>query len=528
MPMATILETLAIAIQHLEAGRFQAVEQICQHILAQKPDQADTIHLLGVLAYQTHHYESAAEQIGRAITLRPTEAAFYTSLGNVFQAQRKPDEAIACFRQSLALQPEHAETYNNLGMALYEQGQLGEAAVAFRSALQRKPTLAQAHNNLGNALQGQRKHSAAVDCYRRALELNPADAPAHSNLANALRQLGRFDEALTNYARALELRPDYATAHCGRAMLRLLVGDFETGWSEYEWRWKTRQAHEREFSKPRWEGLPLGNATILVHDEQGFGDTFQFVRFASLVKNLNPSATVIVECQQSLLKVLASCPGVDRIIPRGDDLPPFDYQVPLLSLPAIFRTTPRTIPATVPYLSPDPALVALWRERLRPLNGFRVGINWHGRPGTLDFSRRNLPLEEFSAVGAIPGVDLVSLQIGEGREQLPAAIHNGLPIVDLGDDFDADRGPFMDTVAVMMNLDLVITSDTSIPHLAGALGVPVWLALPTIPDWRWLLGRDDSPWYPTMRIFRQTVAGDWSEVLAQMVAELHNVLTFAR
>jgi tetratricopeptide (TPR) repeat protein len=526
--MATTSETLAIAAQHLQAGQFQAVEHICQQLLARDPDQADALHMLGVLAYQTGSYELAIEHIRRAIASRGTQAAFHASLGIVFQAQRNLPAAIACFHRALELQPEHAETHNSLGTALHDQEQLEEAAAQYRRAIALKPQLAAAHNNLGNVLQSQRKHAEAVDSYQRALELNPVDAHANSNLANAFRNLGRFDEALASYARALELNDEYATAHCSRAMLRLMLGDFENGWPEYEWRWKTRQALKRDFSAPRWDGNPLGTKTILLYDEQGFGDTFQFVRFASLVKEQNPAATVILECQRPLVGALAGCLGVDQIIPRGEALPSINFQTPLLTLPAILGTSLRTIPASVPYLSADPALVTVWRERLRLPTGLRIGINWHGRPGTQGFSRRNLPLRHFALLAAVPGVHLVSLQIGEGREQLPVAINGGLCIADLGDDFDTIRGPFVDTAAVMLNLDLIISSDTSIPHLAGALGVPVWVALPLIADWRWLLDRQDSPWYPTMRLFRQEVAGDWQHVIADMAAELHQLVKLVR
>jgi tetratricopeptide (TPR) repeat protein len=522
--MPTISEALTTAAQQLQAGQFRAVEEICRQILVRDPSQADALHMLGVLAYQTGRYELAIEHINQAIRSRGTQAAFHASLGIVFQAQKDLDNAIACFRRALELEPNHAETHNNLGIALHDQEQLDQAAAEYRRAVALKPQLAAAHNNLGNILQTQRKHAAAVESYQRALELNPADAQANSNFANALRNLGRYDEALARYARALELKSDYAAAHCGRAMIQLLLGDFESGWPEYEWRWKTRQAAAREFSPPRWQGEELGARTILLYDEQGFGDTFQFVRFAHLVKAQNPAATVILECQRPLVNVLTSCSGVDLIIPRGDGLPTFDCHVPLLTLPAVFRTSLQTIPAAIPYLLAEPTLVTLWQERLRPLTGLRIGINWHGRPGTQGFSRRNIPLEDFAPLATLPGVHLVSLQIGEGREQLPGAIHQGLPIVDLGEQLDAVHGPFMDTAAVMMNLDLIITSDTSIPHLAGALGVPVWLVLPLIADWRWLLDRQDSPWYPTMRLFRQKIAGDWCDVIAELSGEVHRLL----
>jgi len=259
----------------------------------------------------------------------------------------------------------------------------------------------------------------------------------------------------------------------------------------------------------------------LLHAEQGLGDTIQFIRYASLVNRM--FANVFVEAQKPLLKLLANVSGIDRLIASGVDLPASDFHAPLFSLPAIFKTSVDTIPAKVPYLFADPSIESHWRKRLEQVPGFRIGINWHGRPGKGAFRYRNIPLECFAPLADLPGVQLISLQKGAGRSEL---IDSKLAqrVLDFGDEIDQDHGAFVDAAAIMKNLDLVIACDTSIPHVAGALGVPVWLALPFAPDWRWLLDRKDSPWYPTMRLFRQTTRGDWtgvfSEIQTAILAEL--------
>jgi hypothetical protein len=324
------------------------------------------------------------------------------------------------------------------------------------------------------------------------------------------------------------LKPDYADAHWNLSLLVLRFGDFEQGWVEHEWRWKIDQTQPREFSKPRWDGEALEGQTILLHAEQGFGDTIQFVRYAALVKERNPGAGVVVQCQKRLVNLLRTCRGIDRLVLEGGELPAFDVHAPLLSLPGILKTTLETIPADVPYLFADEGLVAKWKAKLDAVKGFRVGINWHGREGNVESRRRDVPLEFFEGLAQVPGVRLVSSQKGEAAtrsevggqgSELGETDAARPTIVDVGE-FDTDSGAFMDTSAIMMNLDLVITSDTSVAHLAGALGVPVWVALPFVPDWRWLLDRSDSPWYPTMRLFRQKRIGDWMGVFEEIRAAL--------
>ena len=541
--MATISEALTIAIQHHQAGRLQEAEQIYRQVLQVDPANADALHLLGLVAHQSGQHVTAVELMQKAIVRQPNAAVCHNNLGEAYRALQRWSEAEASCRRAIELQPDFAAAHVNLGGVLKCQGQLAEAIACYRRALQLEPDYADAHLNLGNVLADQGQRAEAVACYRRAIALDPhaADAYAnlaallteegqldeavaccrralqlkpdaadvHVNLAIALKDQGKLDEAIACYDRALELEPDLAAAHCDRAFLWLLGGNFAQGWPEYEWRWRTKDFAPRNFPQPLWDGKSLAGKTILLHAEQGFGDTFQFVRYTSIVKKLG--GTVILECQKALLGLLERCPGVDQLIGHGNDLPAFDVHAPLLSVPGILKTSLDTIPAAVPYLFAAPALIEYWREKLREVRGYKIGINWQGRPGQGSWLARNIPLQQFAGLAEIPGVRLMSLQKGAGREELAQAREH-FPIVDLGEEVDQANGAFVDTAAIMRNLDLVITSDTALPHLAGGLGIPVWLALPFAPDWRWLLDRSDSPWYPTMRLFRQKERGNWQGV----------------
>jgi hypothetical protein len=362
----------------------------------------------------------------------------------------------------------------------------------------------------------------AIAACKRALELAPNYAEAHCNLGAAYHWRGDWEQAKACFDRSLAIEEHSASARANRSALMLLKGDMEHGWPEYEWRWKVEGLAPRRFAQPPWRGEALEGRSILLHTEQGLGDTIQFIRYAELLKRRG--ATVFVECQQPLMKLLASSPDVDGLITQGDDLPQFDFQAPLLSLPAVFKTTLDTIPAPVPYLFAKPSLVSRWRDELKRVGEFRIGINWKGRSEKGPWLQRNVPLELFTPLARVPGVRLISLQKGEGRRDL-AALADRTDVVDLGQDVDSAEGAFMDTAAIMKNLDLVITSDTAVPHVAGALGVAVWVVLPYVPDWRWLLERSDSPWYPTMRLFRQKVAGDWAGVFEEVGAALRALVT---
>jgi tetratricopeptide (TPR) repeat protein len=542
--MATISQALAIAIEHHQAGRLEAAEQIYRQILRAEPNRADAWHLLGVIAHQVGKHETAVEYIGRAIGLNATEADFpsnlgaaycalcrfpeavacyrralelrpdfaaaHFSLGNAWKYQGKLDEAIVCYRRALELEPDSADAHNNLGVALNDQGNPQEAAASCRRALELQPDFADAHSNLGNALRDQGKLDEAVACYRRVLDLKPNVADVHFNLGNALKDQGQWDEAMVCYRRALELKPDFANARLNHSLLSLLTGDFEHGWAEYQWRWKTTQCPPRDFSQAPWDGQPLEGRTILLHAEQGLGDTIQFVRYAALVKQRG--GVVVLECQRPLLSLLTSCEGIDRLVGKGEDLPAFDVQASLLSLPGIFHTALGDIPARIPYLFADPRLAEHWRTELSPGAGLKIGIFWQG---TSKDPARVIPLTCFEPLVGLPGVRLFSLQKEAGVEQLQEAAGR-FPVTELGSRLD----DFMDTAAVVVNLDLVITCDTALAHLAGSLGAAVWVAIPLVPDWRWLLDRSDSPWYPTMRLFRQERRGDWQGVFQRIEAAL--------
>jgi hypothetical protein len=323
---------------------------------------------------------------------------------------------------------------------------------------------------------------------------------------------------------ALRLDPQSASTHWNRALALLQGGDFERGWREYEWRWQRAGAQPRvSTDRPPWDGRPLDGRAILLWCEQGLGDALQFARYAPLVQR--HGGRVLLQCPGLLRALFRTLPGVDHLLTEGEALPSFDVHAPLLSLPALVGTTLATVPAEVPYLSADPARVEAWRQRLAAVPGLRVGVAWQGNPHHKWDRHRSVPLTAFAPLARVTGVRLVSLQKGPGAEQLPA-LKDRLRVVDFGDEFGAS-GPYPDTAALMRCLDLVVTVDTATAHLAGALAVPVWVPLSTIVDWRWLLGRQDSPWYPSMRLFRQTQLGDWAPVFDRMAEELRALVAQA-
>jgi len=490
----------------------QAAEAAYREVLNGDPNHAQAWHCFGKLAHQAGDLEAANRCIARAIGLKPDYAEAHLDLGNVFKDQGRRDEALACYRKAVELKSDYAEAHCNIGLAAHDAGKFDEAVAHYRQAIGLKPDFAEAHYNLGNALQEFGDNDAALASYRRALGLKPEFAEAHNSLGVVYQQMGDLEQAATCYRRALELNAALADANCNYAQLLLLTGDFLPAWPRYELRWGRTGSQPRRFRQPQWDGGPLTGKTILLHAEQGLGDTIQFIRYVPLVKQLG--ARVILACQPELLPLLANYPGVDQLVGAEVGRLAFDVHAPLLSLPGIFKTTLDTIHAKSPYLAADPALVVQWRDKLSAIQGFRIGINYRGTPR---LRQRDIPIDCFAKLGELPDVRLISLQ--KGRVGSAHAT-----IVDLGPDFDTAHGAFMDTAAIMMNLDLVITSDTSIPHLAGALGVPVWVALPYIPDWRWLLDRADSPWYPTMRLFRQKQPGDWAGVFAEIEAALRELL----
>jgi len=576
----TVAETLALAVQYHQAGDLAQAEHLYRHILTVDPNHATALHLLGVVEHQRGKNDRAVEHIARALRLKPDYAEAHSNLGVVLKDLGRLDEAVASHREALRYRPDYADAHNNLGVALRELGRLDEAVLCYRQALRFQPDDPVVLNNLSIALQEQGRLGEAIACYRESLRLSPSYAEAHSNLAGALREQGHLAEAIASYRQALSCkpdsaavhnnlgialqeagrlaeavahfrqavhlqpefadahnslgvtlveqgqvaeaeasyrqalryRPDHAAAHRNLGMALLLLGRFAEGWPEYEWRRRCPEFRLPLFPQPWWDGSDLGGKTILLSAEQGLGDTLQFIRYAALVKERG--ARVIVGCPKPLARLLATCPGVDRVVTSGAELPPFDVQAPILSLPGLFQTTPATIPAPVPYLSADAASVERWRREVGSGREFQVAIAWQGNPTNVD-RQRAVPLVQFAPLARVAGVRLIGLQKDYGREQLPPLAAR-LGLLDLGCRVD----DFLDTAAVLANVDLVITVDTALAHLAGTLGVPVWVALRSAADWRWLRQREDSPWYPTMRLFRQTEPENWEEVFARIAREL--------
>jgi tetratricopeptide (TPR) repeat protein len=478
-----------------------------------KPDYAEAYNNLGSALMRQHKLDDAIACYRTALRLKPDFANSYYNLGMLFKAQGKLDDTVTAYRTAVTLKPDYAEAYCDLGIALKDQGKLSDAIACYRTALKLKPDYAVAHNNLGNALLGEGKLKEAIASYQTALRLKPDNAVTHNNLGNAFMDQGKLDAAVACYETALALNPDYADAHVNRAQAWLLSGDWQRGWPEYEWRWQTKGVAPRPLGRPLWDGSPLIGKTILLHAEQGFGDMIQFVRYASVVKQLG--GAVLLVCPKPLHALLHGCPGIDHLIGQGDDLPAFDAHASLMSLPGALKTSVNSVPAQIPYLFANPVLIEQWRNRLGELDGFKIGICWQGNPKYRGDCFRSIALRFFAPLAQVPGMRLITLQKGVGTEQLEE-VRNLFTVTELAGDLDERSGQFMDTAAVMMSLDLVITSDTAMAHLAGALGVSVWVALPYAADWRWLLDRSDSPWYPTMRLFRQSEPANWPGVFEKI------------
>lgn len=478
IPAATRLFAEAVALH--QRGDLEAAEVRYRQVLGLQPGHADALHHLGLIAYAAGLLDEAAGHIGESLRRKPANAAAHANLALVHHARGDYAGALAECDTALRLQRQFPEAHYNRGNALRELGRLDDA----------------------------------IASYERALRLRPDFVGPLVNRARTLRDLGRFDAALAGNARAIALAPELAEAYLNQAMIHLLRGDFEKGLPEFEWRWRDAQlaAARRDFPVPQWQGDsdPAGRR-VLVHAEQGLGDTLQFARYAPLLADRG--AHVVLEVQPPLRDLLRSLPAEVEVIARGDPLPAVDLHCPLLSLPLAFGTRLGSIPAPVGYLQADAARVSRWQARLGPATGPRVGLVWSGNPDHNNDRNRSLPLAALAPVFR-PGFEFVSLQPAIRPCDQPALQSGQLPLRHFGDDLQ----DFADTAALASCMDLVIAVDTAGAHLAGALGRPLWLLLPWLPDWRWLLERDDSPWYPTARLFRQPRAGDWAGVLEAVSA----------
>jgi tetratricopeptide (TPR) repeat protein len=516
-PMTSRVEEAAAAnrqaINLAMQGRLAESITSFEQALRLNPNYPDAHNNLANVYYFQKRYEEAVACYERALRLRPDFAEALNNLGNSLSCLKRHAEAEVNCRKALALKPDFAGAHNNLGVALKGLRQTDEAIDCYRRALRLQPDFTEAHHNLAMALAEKDDLAGAAACYRQTLRLKPDHAEAHWGLAIVLGEMGQQTEALRCFEQAIRYKPDYAEAHLGRGLTLLMLGRLEEAWPEYEWRRQCRELPRLSTTQPAWDGSPLKGRPILLAVEQGLGDTLQFIRYAPLVHQRGGRVTVW--CPGEVKSLLATCPGVENLITDAGDWQHTHAQ--LLSLPGLFGTSLKSIPAEVPYLSADPALVERWRQELGGKPGLKVGLVWQGNRDHPRDRFRSVPLTRFEPLTRVAGVRLFSLQLGAGSEQLPEWEHRQA-VTDLGGRLD--RKSVMDTAALVAALDLVITVDTGMAHLAGALGRPVWTLLPFVPDWRWLLDREDSPWYPSMRLFRQTQPGDWESVVGRVAVAL--------
>ena len=494
----------------LDLGRPEQAVACFERALRHRPDAIELHNDLGLALHGLGRDVEAVASYRNALVLRPDAVEILDNLAAALRGLGQLEEAQGCYERALAAQPGHFESLVGLGVVLRDRGQAAEAVARYEQAVAAAPDHPDLHNNLGVALVDLGRLQEAVSHYEQVLARQPERAETHSNLGVALQRQGRYAEALSCYARALALRPDYTEAHFNRAVALLMTGEFDPGWEEYEWRFAVMR-YDRRFDAPLWSGEGLDGKTILIHAEQGFGDTLQFVRYVPAVAERGGS--VVLEVPQPLVRLARTVAGAARVIGAGDRLPDFDCHCPLLSLPRVFKTDLPTIPDAVPYLGFPPDMAVEWDERVAAAPGLRVGLVWAGTTvGAID-------LRLLAPIFEIAGVSWFSLQVGERSTDL--ALFDGASIADLSPWLT----DFAETAAAVDRLDLVISVDTAVAHLAGALARPIWLLLPQLSEWRWLLDRDDSPWYPTMRLFRQQGASGWPAVgrrvasaLAQMAA----------
>jgi predicted O-linked N-acetylglucosamine transferase (SPINDLY family) len=498
-----------------ELKRHEEAIASCQQALAHKPDFAEAhCNLAGALNDLKRHEEAIAS-CRKALDIQPDLAEAHSNLGLALAALERHEEAVASCQRALAIKPDLVEAHLNLGNALNALKRSEEAIASYQSALALKPDFAEAHGNLGAALSYAGRYAEAIASCNKALALKPGFADAYNNLGTTLNALNRNAEAIASYQSALEAKPDFAEAHFSQGLALLTIGDFKRGWEQYEWRWATKgYAPTRDFVQPLWRGAEdLSGKTILLHSEQGFGDTLQFARYAPLLAARG--ARVVFEVQPALKALLTGLAGVEVTVAQGDALPVFDCHCPLLSMPLAFATTLQSIPAATPYLHANAGSVAKWQTLLGERSGPRVGLVWSGNPNHKNDRNRSIALARLLPLLAVPGVRFVSLQ-KDLRAEDAEALRNLSGLARIGDHLD----DFADTAAAVSLLDLVITVDSAVAHLAGALGKPVWVLLPFSPDWRWLLEREDSPWYPSARLFRQPQLGDWESVIGRVREEL--------
>lgn len=525
-----VSDGVAIAQQYLQQGQIAEAERYCLQAVQNSPQDVRALNLMATIFERQGKWAEAGSCYQRVIALQPQSPEPYNLLGNALQRLKRFAEAVPCYQKAIALQPQTVRFHNNLGAALQELGQYQESIACYYRAIALQPHYSDAHYNLGNALRSQGNLEGAVTAYQRAVELHPNFPVAYNNAGLALYDLCQPEAAIEQYERAIALDPNLADAHQNLGLALLLAGRLPEGFREYEWRWRAQGPDNRpprDWPQPLWDGSNPQGKTILLHAEQGYGDTLQFVRYAPLIAA--QGGRVIVECQPPLVHLLTTVPGVDQVIASGESLPPFEVHAPLMSLPHLCGTTLESIPAPVPYLTCPEDRKSLTLPELDTNSptaqtidfqdshsALKVGLVWSGNPTHRNDRHRSCPFSHFIPLIQQPHIRCYSLQKGNRATDAIPLMQRGM-VLDWGDRLH----DFADTAAAIARLDLVVTVDTSVAHLAGAMGKPVWVFLSFAPDWRWMLHRDRSPWYPSMRLFRQTIPGDWAGVISAAIAALH-------
>jgi len=502
-PVAQFHNNIAAALRSL--NRLDEAANHCARAVALEPNYARAHYSLGEIRQQQGMLPQAVTSYDAALRYEPNNVAARKALAKCLKNLGRFADAARHYERVLSAEPGNAEMHNDMGVVLQEQGALVRAIAHYRQATVLKPDFMVGHFNLGVALKKCDQLDEAAAHYARALALEPKFAQAHFNLGIVLAEQGKLAEALTHYRRSLELLPNQPDVHWNEALALLLSGDLRAGFAKYYWRWHRNGLSPRRFIEPAWDGRDLNGQSILLYAEQGFGDTIQFLRYAAMVKARG--GHVIVEVQPGLEHLAQTVPGVDEVVPVGGTLPPFTCHAALLELPRLFDTTLETIPAMAPYLTVDAARVQAWRTRLN--EGLHVGLVWRGSPTNGNDHRRSMSAATMAKIAAPSGITFVNLLHNAREEELDFLARAGSIR-----NFGAEITDWAETAALVASLDLVVTVDTAMSHLAGALGKPVWVMLPFAPDWRWMLRRDDTPWYPTMRLFRQQTPGDWGGVMA--------------
>ncbi|WP_287524171.1 tetratricopeptide repeat protein [Okeania sp. SIO2C2] len=545
-------EKINLAYQYYQQNNLGESERICRRILAEKPEDFEVLHLLAVLEHLAGRNEIAIQLLNQVITLHPNYSQAYSNLAKVMKKEGRLEEAIAHYQTAISLEPSDSSNYSNLGLIFLQKGQvesaiinyeksrkinpdnsctnlnlgfawekkgdLSKASTYYQQAIKINPNYAKAWYNLGHILRKQGQLETAIEHYQKSLELNPDYTEAYNALGFIFLRLGKIAKSQKYYEQALKLDKNYVNAHFGLAVVLLKQGNFIQGFSEYEWRCLEKNTNTRSFSQPLWGGSNFQGKTLLVYTEQGLGDSIQFIRYIPLVKKLG--GWVIVQCNQPELKLLfTSVSGIDELFVEGEKLPDFDLQIPLLSLPRVFGTTPETIPAKIPYLS-IPKSTHFQMPPI-PEKKFKVGIFWQTSSTTRTSQERSCSIQYFRDILNIY-IDKANFYILQKEVSSTDLewLNSQTKIHNLGTSFNN----LADTAAAIKQLDLVITIDTVIAHLAGALGKPVWVMLNFDSEWRWLIDREDSPWYPTMRLFRQSKTADWHSVSKQVKDSLENLL----